>query len=100
LFTVIFVLVVGAIAFDIDKALMEQQVIGIISAIVNSILDIGLVLWKFTSGINSCDEIVKTEDLRSVVDKNDLLTQYCDKNQIEYKEELENVEKTEIKKAV
>ena len=65
---------------------MQERVLGLISAFINAIVDIGVTLWKFISGINSCEKSVRQEDLRVAVDKNDLLIQYCKENNIEYPE--------------
>ncbi len=91
LFTVVLIFLIGAVKLDIDEALLEQRVIGIIAAIINSIIDIGLTLWKFCNGLNSCEKIVRQEDLRAVVDKNELLKLYCAENGLSYPPEPDNI---------
>ena len=102
IFTVIFILLIGSISLDFNEALAQERVLGIVSAIINGFVDIGLTLWKFVSGIGSCEKIVRQEDLRVAVDKNELLVLYCRQNGIAYPEpptelepqkQVENVQK-------
>ena len=84
IFTLIFTLVVGGIALDFNRAIAEEQVAGIISAVVNSIIDVGIVLFRVANGITSSEKIVRSEDLRAVVDKNELMILYCELRGVKY----------------
>ena len=84
IFTVFLTLLIGAVTLDFNEALAQERVLGLIFAIINAFVDVGVTLWKFVSGINSCEKTVRQEDLRVAVDKNDLLIQYCKENNIEY----------------
>ena len=90
--TIIFVLIIGLIAIDINEELVEQRILGIVTIIVNSIIDIGFTLWRFVSGVLSCNAIVRQEDLRAVIDQNELL--------IAYKKTLSEESKAEIEKTI
>ena len=104
IFTVIITLIIGLIAIDLDNELLKNRVLGIFTIIINAILDIGLTLWRFVAGYLSCEKIVRQEDLRSVLDQNELLIEYKKTlsseqiNQIE-RESSQNVVKTETLKS-
>lgn len=72
----IITLLIGAIAIDLDKQLLEDRVLGIFRIIINAILDIGLTIWQFVKCYLYSEKIVRQEDLRSVLDQNELLTEY------------------------
>lgn len=82
--TLIITLVLGGIALDFNQAIAQEQVVGVVSAAINSIIDISIVLFRVGNGISSCEKIVRSEDLRAVVDKNELMVLYCQLRGIEY----------------
>ena len=61
---------------SINEALLTERVSTIISIIVNAIFDIGFTVFKFTSAISNCPKIVRQEDLRSVLDQNEILIRF------------------------
>lgn len=84
LFSVIMVLLGGSLKLDFDKALFEQRALMIINAVISGIIDICFALWKFVDGFKSCETLVKQEDLRVAVDKNELLVRYLEQNGLVY----------------
>ena len=74
--SLIITLIIGAIAIDLDNELLKNRVLGIFTIIINAVLDIGLTLWQFINCYFHCEKIVRQEDLRSVLDQNELLTEY------------------------
>ena len=94
----------GSFVLSINEALLTERVSTIISIIVNAIFDIGFTVFKFTSAISNCPKIVRQEDLRSVLDQNEILIRFKkilpDENIIEYNnvlKELNNKENDEEK---
>jgi len=92
LISAIFSLLVGSFVLSIDEALLSERVSTIISIIVNAILDIGFTLGKFVFAIANCPRIVRQEDLRSILDQNELL--------IIFKKRLSAEETTEYEQTV
>ncbi len=84
LFSVIMVLLVGSLKLDFDKALFKQRALMIINAVISGIIDICFALGKFVNGFKSCETLVKQEDLRVAVDKNELLVRYLEQNGLVY----------------
>lgn len=76
IFTIILTLVAGSFALSIDEALLEARIVTIFTVILNGILDIGLTLWRFLNGYFDCERIVREEDLRACLDRNELLVLY------------------------
>ena len=76
LIAVIIALLAGSVMLSIDEALLEARVLSIFSIIINSILDVGVTLWKFLSAYMECPRIVRQEDLRSVLDQNEILVRF------------------------
>ena len=97
LITMVITLVIGSVALSIDEALLEARIVTIFTIIINSILDIGITLWKFLAAFGDCERIVREEDLRSCLDRNELLVRYkrtLEPEQIaEYEKELIEYEK-------
>ncbi len=76
IFTIVLTLVAGSFALSIDEALLEARIVTVFTVILNGILDIGLTLWRFLNGYFDCERIVREEDLRSCLDRNELLVLY------------------------
>ena len=47
-----------------------------ISIIINTLVDIGFTIWKFLAGYLDCERIVRSEDLRSALDQNEILIRF------------------------
>lgn len=94
--TLIITFVLGGIALDFNQAIAQEQVVGVVSAFVNAIIDVGMVLFRVGNGIFSCEKIVRSEDLRAVVDKNELMVLYCQLRGIPYPK-MNEVLKRDIK---
>ena len=99
--TVVITLVMGSVALSLDEALLQSRLLTVFSIIINSILDIGLTLWRFLNGYFDCERIVREEDLRAALDQNELLVLYrreVPEEQIkEYEKEVE-IQKQEEEK--
>lgn len=76
IFTLLSVLVLGSVALSFDEALAGQRIAAIFSIIINTLVDIGLTIWKFLAGYLDCERIVRSEDLRAAVDQNEILVRF------------------------
>ena len=76
IFTLISVLVLGSVALTFDEALASQRIVAIFSIIINTLVDIGFTIWKFLAGYLDCERIVRSEDLRSALDQNEILIRF------------------------
>lgn len=72
----LFSLLLGSVKMSIDEALVEARLVTWMSVIVNSVLDVGLTLWRFSSAQLECPRIVRQEDLRCATDQNELLVRF------------------------
>lgn len=66
----------GSFFLSVNETLLTERVSTIVSIIVNAIFDIGFTIFKFFSAIGSCPKIVRQEDLRSVLDQNEILLRF------------------------
>lgn len=73
---IVIAVLAGSVKLSIDEALVETRIISTFSIIVNSILDVGMTLWKYVSARLECPRIVRQEDLRAVLDQNEILTRF------------------------
>lgn len=89
----------GSFVLSVNEALLTERVSTIVSIIVNAIFDIGFTVFKFFSAIGSCPKIVRQEDLRSVLDQNEILVRFKktlpEQNIIEYNNVLDELKKEE-----
>lgn len=76
IFAIIVAIVAGSVKFSIDEALVEARTLAIFSIVINSVLDIGMTLWKYVSARLECPRIVRQEDLRAVLDQNEILVRF------------------------
>ena len=74
--TLISVLVLGSVALTFDEALAGERIAAIFSIIINTLVDIGFTIWKFLAGYLDCERIVRSEDLRSTLDQNEILVRF------------------------
>lgn len=73
---IVFAVLAGSVMLSIDEALVEAHAIAIFSIIVNSVLDVGITLWKYISARLECPRIVRQEDLRAILDQNEILIRF------------------------
>ena len=66
----------GSVTLSFDESVAYGMVVGVVSAIINCLIDVGLTLWKFLQGLRAGEKLVETEDLTVAVDKNKLLKEY------------------------
>lgn len=76
IFAIIVAIVAGSVKFSIDEALIEARTLAIFSIVINSVLDIGMTLWKYISARLECPRIVRQEDLRAILDQNEILIRF------------------------
>ena len=76
LVTALIALISGSVMLSIDESLAAERVLGIVSIVVNALLDVGLTLYKYASARMDCPRIVEQEDLRSVLDQNEILLRF------------------------
>lgn len=66
----------GSVMFSVDEALAEARAIAIFSIIINAIFDVGITIYKYASARMECPRIVRQEDLRSILDQNEILLRF------------------------
>lgn len=74
--TALFTFIFGSFALSFNEALAQERILAIFTIIINSILDIGLTLWRFVSAYSSCERIVREEDLQVANDQNRIMFRY------------------------
>jgi hypothetical protein len=76
LFSAIITILIGSVTLSFNESFGEELATTIVSTIVNTLIDIGLVLWKFSSGLTASERIVEQEDLVVAVNQNKILKDY------------------------
>lgn len=76
LFTIVLTLLLGSVKLSFDEEMFADRLVTIFSVIINTLLDIGLTIWRFLNGYLDCPRIVREEDLRACIDRNELLVLY------------------------
>lgn len=76
LFSAIITILIGSVKLSFNESITEELATTIVSTIVNTLIDIGLVLWKFSSGLTASERIVEQEDLVVAINQNKILKDY------------------------
>ena len=101
--SILIAILTGSFVLTIDEALFVERVETIVSIIINAIFDIGFTVWKFVSAAMDCPRIVRQEDLRSVLDQNEILLRFKKtlppENIVEYNNVLGELKQEELELA-
>ncbi len=99
LVSLIIAVLAGSFELTLDSALAAERIASIFSIIINAIFDIGFTIGKFVSAAVDCPRIVRQEDLRAVLDQNEILLRFkkelSSESIAEYEKVLADLKETE-----